>query len=401
MGKFIVVVLDSFGVGAMDDVPQVRPEDIGSNTCKHIFESQENLYLPNLEKIGLINALGEEITTMKFSDQAVYGTSDLMHHGADTFLGHQEIMGTFPQMPLIQPFREVIDHVATALEEAGHVVEYLGNQARMLFVDEKVVVGDNLETDLGQVYNVSGCIDLISFEEIVAIGRIVRETVKVSRVIALGGEAVPIEQVLSARREIDGIYAGINTPESGLYHQNYRVIHLGYGVNALVQAPTILGQQGIEVTLIGKVADIVENSHGRLIPGVDTDYLFQETLAEVRRMKNGFICLNIQETDLAGHAQDAERYANRLIVSDRYIGEMMNMLSEDDILIVMADHGNDPTIGHAQHTREKVPILVYKPGLTSRNIGKLTTMSDIGATVVDYFGAQPTENGQSFLSKIQ
>ena len=91
--RFIVIVLDSFGVGYMDDVPAVRPEDIGANTCKHILEKVTDLKLINLEKLGIMNALGEDIGLMKKSEYCTYGKSKLMHFGGDTFFGHQEIMG--------------------------------------------------------------------------------------------------------------------------------------------------------------------------------------------------------------------------------------------------------------------------------------------------------------------
>lgn len=401
MGRFIVVVLDSFGVGAMEDVPQVRPQDIGANTCKHILEAKRDVHLPNLRKLGLMNALGEEIGNMTFSEEAIFGQSKLMHVGGDTFYGHQEIMGTNPKAPYNQPFNEVIHEVYEALVTEGYEVTYVGGGAKVITVNGCVLVGDNLETDWGQVYNVSGCLDLISFEEIQRIGAVVRGVVKVSRVIALGGEDVSFAQLLASYKVIDGRFAGIDTPESGLYKQGYRVVHLGYGVDWTVQVPTILGKQGTEVALIGKVADIVNNPYGRSLPGVDSKTLWELTLDEAKRMKNGFICLNIQETDLAGHAQDVDWYADRLVLSDVYIGELMKLLGSEDILIVMADHGNDPTIGHSHHTREKVPVLVYKQGVSNMELGCRETLSDIGATAAEFFHAEPPENGHSFLNKLQ
>ena len=106
MSRFIVIVLDSFGVGAMADVAKVRPRDLGSTTAGHIIEKIPTIKLPTLEKLGLMNALGYEIGSHRFSKEANYGTANLAHHGADSFLGHQEIMGTTPKVPLIQPFNQ-------------------------------------------------------------------------------------------------------------------------------------------------------------------------------------------------------------------------------------------------------------------------------------------------------
>lgn len=120
----------------------------------------------------------------------------------------------------------------------------------------------------------------------------------------------------------------------------------------------------------------------------------------MEQMEEGFICTNVQETDLSGHAEDTERYAEKLTIADRYIGRIIEKLHGEDILIVMADHGNDPTVGHSKHTREMVPMLIYKENLKKAEIGHRKTMSDIGATVLDYFSADKPENGKSFLNML-
>ena len=180
MGRFVLIVLDSFGVGAMKDCAEVRPRDVGSNTAKHIIQSKPDIKIPTLEKLGLMNAIGEEVGEHKFSDIANYGTANLTHYGADSFLGHQEIMGTTPKVPLIQPFNEKIDEVEKNLLKYGYKVRRVGEPGlQILVVNEVATVGDNLETDYGQVYNVSACLDLISFEELSKIGHVVREVVQV------------------------------------------------------------------------------------------------------------------------------------------------------------------------------------------------------------------------------
>ncbi|HBK2388702.1 phosphopentomutase, partial [Escherichia coli] len=114
-----------------------------------------------------------------------------------------------------------------------------------------------------------------------------------------------------------------------------------------------------------------------------------------------FICINIQETDLAGHAEDVARYAERLQVVDRNLARLVEAMQPDDCLVVMADHGNDPTIGHSHHTREVVPVLVYQQGLVHTQLGVRTTLSDVGATVCEFFRAPPPQNGRSFLSSLR
>ena len=396
MNRFVVIVLDSFGIGYMEDDAIVRPQDVGANTCKHILEKIPSLRLPNLEKLGLMNALGEEIGFMKKSVHAVYGKACLMHQGADTFLGHQEIMGTKPKPPLIEPFSKSIDKVYNALIEAGYKATYMGENIRFLLVNGCVTVGDNIEADLGQVYNLTSTLDLITYAEVLKIGKVVRDNVKVSRVIAFGGKNVSLKNILDAVEEKHGKYIGINAPKSGVYNEGYQVMHMGYGVNSEVQVPTILGKKGISVSLLGKVADIVTNDYGKSISCVDTKEVMELTIKEIQNMESGFICTNVQETDLAGHEQDMHKYAEKLMIADEYIGYIMEILDGNDRLVVMADHGNDPTIGHSHHTREYVPILLYGKNLLPNYLGVRKTLSDVGATVVKYFGCENTENGQSF-----
>ncbi len=149
------------------------------------------------------------------------------------------------------------------------------------------------------------------------------------------------------------------------------------------------------------MADIALNPHGVSFRNlVDSQQIMSITLEEVQKPGDVFICTNIQETDLAGHAQDVELYAERLQVVDKNLDRLMKAMAPGDCLVVMADHGNDPTIGHSKHTREKVPLLVWQPGIAPAQLGLRKTLSDVGATVCDYFNAAAPENVTSFLSLI-
>lgn len=402
MSKFVVVVIDSFGVGAMDDVPQVRPEDIGANTCGHILQHFPQLRLPVLEKLGLMNALGFEVGVMKPSPEAVYGTAALQHEGGDTFMGHQEILGTRPKAPLRMPFSAVIDEVEQALVADCWQVERIGEGLQYLWVNQAVAIGDNLEADLGQVFNISANLAAISFEEVRTIGKIVRRCVQVDRVIAFGGLLESSLQILDAAEEKQSQFIGINAPRSGVYQNGFQVEHMGFGVDASVQVPKKLHDVGIQTVLVGKVADIAINPHGVSYQNlVDSQQIMDITLEEISKAGKAFICTNIQETDLAGHAQDVERYAERLQLVDKNLERLMKAMEQSDCLVVMADHGNDPTIGHSKHTRENVPLLVWQPGIIPAQLGARKTLSDVGATVCDYFNAALPQNGTSFLSQLQ
>ncbi len=397
-----MIVLDGFGIGAMNDAARERPGDEKANTLRSILSDYPDMKLANLEQLGLMNAFGAESNDMKYCESANFGKSELMHFGADTFMGHQEIMGTLPKRPTMHPFQEKVDEVYQHLKENGHKVEFVvrGN-LRYIVCDDYVTVADNLEADLGMCYNVTAPLDYISFEKEYEIAKLVREVVTVGRVIVFGGTGNTMEDLYRAEEIKEGKFIGIASAKSKSYEHGYQCLHLGYGVDENVQAPTILGKAGIPVTLIGKVADIVTNKMGVSISCVPTDECMQLTIKAVKENEQGFICTNVQETDLAGHSQSSMQYRKILEKADRGLGELLPLLTEEDILVVMADHGNDPDIGHSKHTRECVPLLVYKKGIQGRHLGIRKTLSDVGASVCEYFGVKAPQNGTSFLNKIQ
>ena len=292
-----------------------------------------------------------------------------MHDGADTFFGHQEIMGTRPAKPFGEPICNKIELIKKTLEDAGyHVRYYTGTSGkRLLIVNEACTVADNVECDPGQAFNVTAAIDDLDFEEELKIGHLVRSVSVVPRVITFGGRGVHLQNLLDAIEE-HGDYIGVNAPASGVYNNDYHCIHMGYGVDPEVQIPTILGKSGLPVFL-----------------------------EMVKEQETAFICTNVQETDLCGHRENVAAYADRLRVADEWIGKIRDALGEDDILIVQADHGNDPTIGHPHHTREMVPLMIHSAHSTPKNIGIRKTLSDVGATAADYFHSKAPENGTSFL----
>lgn len=402
MGKFIVIVLDGFGIGAMKDAATARPGDEKANTLRSILQDQPDLKLPTLEKLGLMNAYGAESQYMKFSPDANFGKSELMHHGADTFMGHQEIMGTRPKMPEIVPFQEKVDAVAKQLRDHGHkVVIRERSGLRYVVCDDYVTIADNLEADLGMCYNVTAPLDFIPFEKAHEIAELARQVVTVGRVIVFGGTGNTMEDLYAAEEVKQGKFIGIASAKSKSYEQGYQCLHLGYGVNKNVQAPTILTNTGIPVTLIGKVADIVANDGGKSISCVPTVECMELTIQAFQNMDRGFICTNVQETDLAGHSQDSAVYREKLEQADAGLAKLLPLLTEEDILLVQADHGNDPDIGHSKHTRENVPLLVYRKGLHGVHLGVRSTMSDVGATVCDFLGVKAPENGTSFLPLLE
>lgn len=400
-GRFIIIVLDSFGVGEMDDVPEVRPADIGSNTCLHLIEYNKEKKWDNLLKLGLINSLGKEVgDEFKKSIKAIFGKSKLVHFGADSYFGHQEIMGTRPKKPKFQKLSEFIDEFEEDLINQGFEVQRVQRNAlELLKVNNMICIGDNMETDLGQAINVVGALDYCGFEMIDKVGHIVRNHVKVPRVIAFGGSDVTIDRIEDNIIAKDG-FIGVDAPKSGVYDKNYHVIHIGYGVDVNEQVPIAISKLGVENHLYGKAENIIYAPNGTKFPCVDTSDTFDGLIADLKKYNTGLFVMNIQETDLAGHAMDPDRYIEVLNIADKKIAEVIDLLNEEDVLIIMADHGNDPTIGHTRHTRENVPLLIYRKNNDKLiDIGYRETMADVGQTAADYFGTEII-HGKSFLEDI-
>lgn len=395
--RVIVLILDSLGVGVMDDAKEYHPEDEGANTFYHILDTT-SLKIPNLEKLGINKILKHPKLSKDDHNLASYGVMNLMHHGADSFEGHNEIMGSKPKKAYLAPFIDNIKEVKSALEKEGYKVSIPDTNLPYLLINDLVIVADNIETDYGQIYNVSAPLDYIPFEDVLKIGQCVRENVKVNRVIALGGENVTPEHLRqSVERRADGL-VGVNSPKSNVYKKGYQVRHLGFGISPQYQLPTLAIKAGLEVSLVGKMQDVIYCDGAKKLPGVDTNQVMKDIINEMGSVQNGLIAATVQETDLAGHAQDPKRYANRIELVDKYLPEIIDKMTDQDLFIMSADHGNDPTIGHNQHTREKTYLLAYQKQLTPINIGERLTLSDIAATAANYLGLTSTENGTTFLS---
>ena len=398
--RVIVLIIDSLGVGHMEDVVKIRPQDQGANTFYHILDKAENISIPNLSRLG-INKIVKHPRLNETTAIASYGILNLQHYGADSYAGHQEIMGTQPRKPLMEPFKNSMMIVKKALEKQGYVVAIPDRDKPYLLINELVIVADNIETDYGQIYNITAPLDVISFDEVLKIGNIVRKNVQVNRVIALGGKELSVETLInSIKRREDGL-VGVNSPKSGVYKSGYQVRHLGYGVDPEKQIPSILKRAGKEVALIGKMQDIIQCEGATKVVAIDTEKIMKEIINTMDKMHEGLIAATVQETDLAGHAEDVIRYSEKLMIVDKYLEMIIEKMERHDLLIISADHGNDPTIGHSQHTREKTFLLVYGKVVDSKSLGERKTLSDIAATIAEYFDVAYPQNGCSFYRLIK
>lgn len=397
MKRVILLIIDSLGIGAMSDIEEERKQDMGSNTLKHILESEKNLKIPNLLKLGLINALGEEVGEYKTSKNATYGKAKLKHYGADSFYGHYEIAGAKVENPIIRPISFYIDHIKSRLKSLEYRVEEKIIENKMyLIVNEGIMICDNIEAEYGQVYTVIGSSFKTNYEKVKKVALEVRKIVEVSRVVAVICD-IPMEELESSIEIREKDYIGINAPKCDVYNRGYKVEHLGYGISNKGHCVDKLTMKGIPVVLIGKVSDIIYGEVTKRIHGVETDTISKDIIGEIKNLSEGLIFANIQGTDLAGHLQNTYLYGKELEKVDMLLEEILSEITEEDLLIVMADHGNDPVIGHSKHTREEIPILLYNSKLNGMKfIGERNTLGDVGATITDIFNCEKTEEGESF-----
>jgi phosphopentomutase len=398
--KQVILVLDALGIGEMPDVPRDRPQDVGTNTLRSLVQAEGPLQVDTLLRLGLgqiARAAGIEMPTA--GPLASYGKSRLAHVGADSYLGHQEIMGTIPKPPIKTLMTQAATPLQQMLTALGHTVRRPLDGKSLLLVDEALVIADNLEADPGLNINLTVATDLIDFGDALTIGRAVRGAVTVSRVIVFGGPKITVDDILDHVEQRDNGQLGVNSPSLGVYNHDLRVQHLGYGVDPDRQAASILSHWGLPVTLLGKMADLVVCPGASRDPAVPTPHLMHLLLQAYLDADEGLIAATVQETDLAAHGGDVARLAAVLQEADQGLEALLPVMAEGDVLIICADHGNDPRRNIGLHTREETPLLVYQKGHPARSLGVRDTLADIGATITCLFGAPPTQDGSPIIDR--
>ena len=396
--RVVLLVVDGLGIGAMADADE---RDRGSHTLLHVQEHAGPLQLPNLVRLGLANVAGVPgLAQANGATSGAYGVSELRHPGADTFMGHQELMGARVDGIQLRLLSSVREEVLRALAEAGHRTEDLVPGRPPILVDGRAVVADNIEALPGLGINVTGSLDASSFEELVAIGELVRSTVPVSRVIVVTGPGFGVREMREQLTERVPGQFGIDSPALGVYDENYRVRHLGLDLGASTQLPARATDAGYDVVLIGKAADVITSERAQRHNLVPTSDVLACLEGYLESSEAGVIVANVQETDLSGHEEDPARYAQVLTEVDTFLPQLLERLRPEDVLFVTGDHGNDPCVGHSQHTRERTPLLVTGSGVARRDIGVRATLADTGATMAELLSVGPLGSGTSFARDV-
>ena len=399
MGRAIILVLDSFGIGATDDAE--RFGDVGANTFASIArvraESDEGpLKLPNLAKLGLFHA-GQESSgelaagaDLDIEVTGSYGYAAELSSGKDTPSGHWEIAGV-PVLFEWGYFKKLTDtfpqDLLDKLVERAGLPGYLGNCHAS---------GTTIIAELGDEHVRSGKPIFYTSADSVFQIACHEESFGLQRLYDLCDIARELVDEYEIGRIIARPFIG-DGPDSYARTGNRR------DLTTPPPAPTVLDklvEAGGDVVSIGKIADIY--AHQGITKKVKANgnaALFDATLTAIDETQdNAIIFTNFVDFDmLYGHRRDVQGYATALEYFDRRLPEILNKLKSDDLLIITADHGCDPTWPGSDHTREHIPVIALGAGLKPGSLGKRDTFADIGQSIATHFGLSPMDYGTSFL----
>ena len=385
--RICLMVLDSAGIGEMPDAAVWG--DAGADTLGHILESRR-VDLPNLQRLGLGNIRALVGISPADEPAGSYGKCTLKSNGKDTTTGHWEMAGIilttgFPTFPRGFPSR-IIDEFVAKAAVPGVLGNYPASGTEIIneLGEEHVHSGKPIVyTSADSVFQIAAHEEIVPIERLYEICEIARKILKgedeVARVIArpfLGSTADNFK-----RTENRHDYA-VPPPSDNLL--------------------PLLKDAGLDVVCIGKIASIYDSMGvTEDLTAKNNDQTIDQTINALNADSRGLIFSNLVDFDmLYGHRRDTEGYAKALEHFDKRLPEILDAMNEEDLLIMTADHGNDPTKEGSDHTREYVPLLVYgksaKPGV---NLGTRQSLSDIGQTIAENFGVK-LQDGESFLDRL-
>ncbi|MED4889863.1 phosphopentomutase [Lysinibacillus sp. FSL R7-0073] len=387
--KIHVVVMDSVGIGEAPDAANFG--DVGSHTLGHIAEKMNGLTMPVMESMGLANI--EPLQGMQATNepQAFYGKMQEASVGKDTMTGHWEIMGLNIDKPFkVYPDGFPAELIAELEKRTGRKVlcnqPASGTQVIEDFGKEHMETGAIIVyTSADPVLQIAAHEEIIPLDELYKICEIARELTLqpeylVGRVIARPFIGTPGDFSRTSNRH------------------DYALKPFGR------TTMNVLKDAGLDVIAIGKISDIF-NGEGvtdavRTKNNTDGMDKFAEV---VRRDFHGMSFLNLVDFDANfGHRRDPLGYGQALEEFDARLPEIMSAMSEDDLLIITADHGNDPTFHGTDHTREYVPLIVYSPRFNGgAELELRETFADIAATVAENFQVEAPAFGKSFLQELK
>ena len=387
--RIFLVVMDSVGIGEAPDAKQF--DDLGADTLGHIAERMNGLNMPTMGKLGLSNI--REIKGIEKADKplAHYTKMQEASNGKDTMTGHWEIMGLY----IDQPFQTFPDGFPDDL------LDELKEKTGRGIIGNKPASGTEILVELGEEHMRTG--DLIVYTSADSVLQ-----------IAAHEDVVPIDELyeicetarkmtMNDKYMVGRIIARPFVGEPGAFERtsnrhDYALKPFGRTVmNALEDG-------GFDVVALGKISDIYDGEGvTKAIRTKDNDDGMEKLIQSIDEDFHGLNFLNLVDFDAKyGHRRDPEGYGKALETFDESLPEVLEKLKEDDLLIITADHGNDPVHHGTDHTREYVPLIVHHKGVTSgKALPIRETFADIGATIAENFGVDMPKYGKSFLDEIK
>lgn len=387
--RAILIVMDSVGCGELPDASKFGDFDV--NTLKHTAEAVNGLKMPNLAKMGLGNITKIEGVAARANPSAYWGKMREKAPAKDTTVGHWEMTGVvvrrpFPLFP--KGFPEDLTKKFTELTG----FEILGNKVASGTEIIKELGAEHLKTGKVIIYTSGDSVFQIAANESIVPVKKLYEICQIAR-----------DKILVGPYNVGRVIA---RPFIGTDASDFKRTSNRRDFSVLPPSDTVLDLlkgEGFEVAGVGKIHDIFAGKGiTKWVHTSDNDDSVNETIAYMKEIKSGLIFTNLVDFDmLYGHRRDPLGYAKALENFDAKIPAIIGQMRGDDLLILTADHGNDPTFTRTtDHTREYVPLIVYKKGIKGGSLGLRLTFADIGQTISDMFGLRPLKNGISFLDKI-
>ena len=383
MKRIFLIVLDSFGIGAMPDAAEYG--DKGTNTLKTVSESS-SFHAPHLQKLGLFNIDGVNCGVKADSPAGAYARMTEASKGKDTTIGHWEIAGLYSPQPLPTFSKGFPEEFLTEFCKRtgrGYLcnLPYSGTEVIKVYGDEHVKTGKLIVyTSADSVFQIAAHEDVVPVEELYRDCQIARE-------------------MLTGAWGVGRVIARPFTGSDGNYTRTPR----RHDYSLLPPGTTMLDQlsdKGYAVIGVGKIRDIFAGK------GI-TEYTYtsgnaegiEKTLAYMDRDFEGLCFVNLVDFDmLYGHRNDVEGYARAITYFDEKLTQIQAKMREDDLLMITADHGCDPGyVISTDHSREYTPCLICGSKVKPDNLGTRKTFADIAATVLQYFGIVPEFDGTAML----
>ena len=385
--RITLIVLDGAGIGAMPDA--LEWGDVGSDTFGHICESRQ-LNLPNLQNLGLgnIRPLGG-VPAIK-NPRGNYGKCATKSNGKDTTTGHWEMAGiilerAFPTYPNGFPQSIINEFIGKT-----HVPGILGNITASGTEIIKTLGEEHVKTSKPIVYTSADSVfQIAAHEEIIPLDRLY-EICEIAR------------GMLRGENEVGRVIARPFLGEPGSFYRTENRHDYAVPPPRDNLLPS-LSQTGLDVVAIGKIASIYDSTGvTQDLTAKNNEQSIDQTIKALNQDTRGLIFSNLVDFDmLYGHRRDTEGYAGALEHFDSRWPQIEDAMRDDDLVMITADHGNDPTFPGTDHTREYAPLIVYgKKAKAGINLGTRDSLSDIGKTIADNFGIELAA-GQSFLSQIK